>query len=113
MLPRNIDREIVEIMHRTRIGVDQDYENIMKQGTRAAIADGWGDSMRATDLQDILFGTPYPVASEANLAVMKEDMVNSSGVNSKPGLRGQASLLVLTIHLTGIPETVSAPPLKR
>ncbi len=76
VVPRNIDREIVEIMHRTHIGVDQDYKNLMKQGTRAAIADGWGGSMLATDLQDILFGTPYPVASEANLGVMKEDRVN-------------------------------------
>jgi carbon-monoxide dehydrogenase catalytic subunit len=76
VVPRNIDREIVEIMHRTHIGVDQDYKNLMKQGTRAAIADGWGGSMLATELQDILFGTPYPLASEANLGVMKEDMVN-------------------------------------
>ncbi|MBW2011120.1 MAG: anaerobic carbon-monoxide dehydrogenase catalytic subunit [Deltaproteobacteria bacterium] len=76
VVPRNIDREIVEIMHRTHIGVDQNYQNLMKQGTRAAIADGWGGSMLATDLQDILFGTPYPVASEANLGVMKKDMVN-------------------------------------
>jgi carbon-monoxide dehydrogenase catalytic subunit len=76
VLPRNIDREIVEIMHRTHIGVDQDYKNLMKQGTRAAIADGWGGSMLATDLQDILFGTPYPLQSEANLGVMKEDHVN-------------------------------------
>ncbi len=76
VIPRNIDREIVEIMHRTHIGVDQDYKNLMKQGTRAAIADGWGGSMLATDLQDILFGTPYPLASEANLGVMKEDHVN-------------------------------------
>ncbi|MFZ0134005.1 MAG: anaerobic carbon-monoxide dehydrogenase catalytic subunit [Desulfobacterales bacterium] len=76
VVPRNIDREIVEIMHRTHIGVDQDYRNLMKQGTRAAIADGWGGSMLATELQDILFGTPYPIAGEANLGVMKEDMVN-------------------------------------
>ena len=76
VLPRNIDREVVEIMHRTHIGVDQDYKNLMKQGTRCAIADGWGGSMLATDLQDILFGTPYPVVSEANLGVMKEDHVN-------------------------------------
>ncbi|MBT6337714.1 MAG: anaerobic carbon-monoxide dehydrogenase catalytic subunit [Desulfobacula sp.] len=74
--PRNIDREIVEIMHRTHIGVDQDYKNLIKQGTRAAIADGWGGSMMATDLQDVLFGTPFPLASEANLGVMKEDHVN-------------------------------------
>lgn len=76
VLPRNIDREIVEIMHRTHMGVDQDYKNLMKQGTRAALADGWGGSMLATDLQDIIFGTPYPLQSEANLGVMKEDHVN-------------------------------------
>jgi carbon-monoxide dehydrogenase catalytic subunit len=76
VLPRNIDREIVEIMHRTHIGVDQDYKNLIKQGTRAAIADGWGGSMLATDLQDVLFGTPYPLQSEANLGVLKEDQVN-------------------------------------
>jgi anaerobic carbon-monoxide dehydrogenase catalytic subunit len=76
VLPRNIDREIVEIMHRTHMGVDQDYHNLMKQGVRAALGDGWGGSMLATDLQDILFGTPYPLVSEANLGVMKEDMVN-------------------------------------
>jgi len=76
VIPRNIDREIVEIMHRTHIGVDQDYKNLIKQGSRAAIADGWGGSMLATDLQDILFGTPYPIQSEANLGIMKEDHVN-------------------------------------
>ncbi|WP_373500596.1 anaerobic carbon-monoxide dehydrogenase catalytic subunit [Desulfococcus sp.] len=76
VLPRNIDREIVEIMHRTHMGVDQDYKNLMKQGTRAALADGWGGSMMATDLQDVLFGTPYPLTSEANLGVLKEDHVN-------------------------------------
>jgi anaerobic carbon-monoxide dehydrogenase catalytic subunit len=76
VLPRNIDREIVEIMHRTHMGVDQDYKNLMKQGVRASLGDGWGGSMLATDLQDVLFGTPYPLVSEANLGVMKEDMVN-------------------------------------
>ena len=76
VLPRNIDREIVEIMHRTHMGVDQDYRNLMKQGVRASLADGWGGSMLATDLQDVLFGTPFPLVSEANLGVMKEDMVN-------------------------------------
>ena len=58
------------------MGVDQDYKNLMKQGTRASLADGWGGSMLATDLQDILFGTPTPLQSEANLGVMKEDHVN-------------------------------------
>ncbi len=76
IIPRGIDREIVEIMHRTHMGVDQDYENLMKQGSRAALADGWGGSMIATDLQDVLFGTPYPIHGEINLGVLKQDQVN-------------------------------------
>ncbi len=75
ILPRNIDREIVDIMHRTCIGVDQDYKNIMKQGARASLADLSGSWM-ATDLQDVMFGTPSPLISEANLGIMKEDHVN-------------------------------------
>jgi carbon-monoxide dehydrogenase catalytic subunit len=74
--PRGIDREIVELMHRTHMGVDQDYKSLMKQGTRAALGDGWGGSMIATELQDIMFGTPSPILSEINLGVLKEDMVN-------------------------------------
>jgi len=65
--PRGIDREVVELMHRTHMGVDQDYKNLMKQGTRCALADGWGGSMIATELQDCMFGTPSPVISEINL----------------------------------------------
>jgi len=76
VIPRGIDREIVEIMHRTHIGVDQDYENIVGQCTRAALGDGWGGSMIATDLQDVLFGCPYPLKSSANFGVLKEDHVN-------------------------------------
>ncbi|MDD5701513.1 MAG: hypothetical protein PHU23_05620, partial [Dehalococcoidales bacterium] len=60
VVPRGIDREVVEIMHRTHMGVDQDYHSLMAQGTRTALADGWGGSMLATDLQDVMFGTPAP-----------------------------------------------------
>lgn len=74
--PRGIDREIVELMHRTHTGVDQDYKNLMKQSARTSLADGWGGSMIATELQDILFGTPTPVLSSINLGVLKEDEVN-------------------------------------
>ncbi len=76
VIPRGIDREVVEIMHRTHIGVDQDYKNLLKQGVRAAIADGWGGSMIATELQDILFGTPAPILGKANLGVLEEKQVN-------------------------------------
>jgi len=76
ILPRGIDREIVEMMHRTHIGVDNDYANIILHGLRTSLSDGWGGSMVATELSDILFGTPKPVKSKVNLGVLKEDAVN-------------------------------------
>jgi len=74
--PRGIDREIVECMHRTHMGVDNDYVNLLLHGLRASIADGWGGSMIATELQDVMFGTPKPVMSEANLGVLDKEKVN-------------------------------------
>jgi len=75
-VPRGIDREVVEIMHRTHMGVDQDYRNILLQAARCALSDGWGGSMISTELQDILFGDPVPVLGQINLGVLKEDEVN-------------------------------------
>ncbi len=74
--PRAIDREVVDLLHRTHAGNDQDAEHLLDQAMRCALADGWGGSMLATDITDILFGTPAPVRSEANLGVLREDMVN-------------------------------------
>lgn len=76
VLPRGVDREIVEALHRTHIGDDQDPEHILQHAIRVALSDGWGGSMIATDISDILFGTPAPVLGQANLGVLKEDMVN-------------------------------------
>jgi carbon-monoxide dehydrogenase catalytic subunit len=74
--PRGIDREIVECLHRTHIGDDQDPVHILQHAVRTAIGDGWGGSLIATDISDILFGTPAPVLGQANLGVLKEDYVN-------------------------------------
>jgi len=74
--PRGIDREIVEIMHRTHMGVDNDYVHLILQGLRASLADGWGGSMIATELQDVMFGTPKPTRTMANLGVLSADKVN-------------------------------------
>ena len=76
VMPRGVDREIVEIMHRTHIGVDNDPVNIIMQGIRAALADGWGGSMIATDLSDVLFRTPRWVRGRANLGVLDPKAVN-------------------------------------
>jgi carbon-monoxide dehydrogenase catalytic subunit len=76
IVPRGAMREIMELMHRTAMGVDQDHENLIKQCSRAALADGWGGSMVATEISDILFGTPTPVKAEVNMGCLKEDQVN-------------------------------------
>jgi carbon-monoxide dehydrogenase catalytic subunit len=74
--PRAVDREVAESLHRSTMGVDQDYKNILRHACRVALADGWGGAMLATELQDILFGTPYPGRGEVNMGVLKEDEVN-------------------------------------
>ena len=76
IFPRGIDREVVEMMHRTHMGVDQEYENIMLQASRCALSDGWGSSMLSTELTDIMFGTPVPRRSIVDLGVLKPDQVN-------------------------------------
>ncbi|MHC4227351.1 MAG: anaerobic carbon-monoxide dehydrogenase catalytic subunit [Planctomycetota bacterium] len=74
--PRAVDREVTESLHRSTMGVDQDYKNILNHASRVALADGWGGAMLATELQDVLFGTPYPGRGEVNMGVLKKDEVN-------------------------------------
>ncbi len=76
VVPRGAMREIMEMMNRTHMGMDQDYENIIKQISRTALSDGWGGSMVATEVGDILFGTPKPTQGEVNMGVLKADQVN-------------------------------------
>jgi len=74
--PRGIDREIAEMMHRTHMGCDNDAPNTLLHCARTSLADGWGGSMIATEVSDILFGTPTPRKASANLGVLKKDQVN-------------------------------------
>jgi len=64
------------MMHRTHMGVDNDYVNLLLHGPRTSLADGWGGSMIATELSDVMFGTPEPVVAEVNLGVLRHDQVN-------------------------------------
>lgn len=76
VVPRGVDREVVEALHRTHIGDDQEPTHILHHAVRTSLSDGWGGSLIATDVSDILFGTPAPVHGQANLGVLKDDMVN-------------------------------------
>lgn len=74
--PRGIDREPVEMLHRTHMGVDSDPVSICLHAARVALADGWGGSMSGTEVSDVIFGTPKPLKSQVNLGVLKKSMVN-------------------------------------
>ncbi len=74
--PRGVDRENVETLHRTHMGVDNDWVNILLHAVRTSLSDGWGGSLIATELSDVLFGVPTPKMSSMNLGVLKPDQVN-------------------------------------
>ena len=76
LAPRAIDREIATVMHMTHMGCTADAEALVRQGIRTGLADGWGGSMMGTEFSDILFGTPKPVDTEADLGVLDKEMVN-------------------------------------
>jgi anaerobic carbon-monoxide dehydrogenase catalytic subunit len=86
IVPRGAMREIMEIMHRSHMGVDQDYANLIQQCSRTALADGWGGSMVATEISDILFGTPKPRVAGVNMGFLKEDQVNIIVHGHEPNL---------------------------
>lgn len=74
--PRAIDREVSTAMHMTHMGNSSKAEALIRQSLRTGMSDGWGGSMCGTEFSDVMFGTPKPVDTEANLGVMKEDQVN-------------------------------------
>lgn len=84
--PEGIDKEIVEAIYRTNIGVDHDPDSLLMSALKVSLADGWGVSMIATDIADIFFGTPQPVKSEAGLGIFREDTVNIVVIGHDPTL---------------------------
>src|SRR5206468_2546544 len=84
--PKGVDASVVEAMHRTHMGVDHDYKNIIHGAMKVALADGWCGSMIATTVSDILFGTPKPVRARANLGVLEKNMVNVVVHGHEPAL---------------------------
>ena len=74
--PRAIDREVSQSMHMTHMGCSSLPEALVRQSLRAGLSDGWGGSMMGTEFSDVLFGTPKPVDTTANIGVMEKDMVN-------------------------------------
>ena len=74
--PRAIDREVSAALHMTHMGCSSDYKALVTQALRCGMSDGWGGSMMGTEFSDIMFGTPVPRDTEANLGVMDIEKVN-------------------------------------
>ncbi|MDO5540008.1 MAG: anaerobic carbon-monoxide dehydrogenase catalytic subunit [Eubacteriales bacterium] len=74
--PRAIDREVSCSLHMTHMGCSSKPEALIRQSLRSGLSDGWGGSMAGTEFSDVLFGTPKPVDTEANLGVMVAENVN-------------------------------------
>ncbi|NOY53512.1 MAG: anaerobic carbon-monoxide dehydrogenase catalytic subunit [Deltaproteobacteria bacterium] len=86
LTPRGLDREIVEMMHRTHMGVDQDPKSLLHHSMRTSLTDGWGGAMIATDISDILYGTPRAIKAKASVGLLKEDEVNIVVHGHEPSL---------------------------
>jgi carbon-monoxide dehydrogenase catalytic subunit len=106
--PRGVDREVVEMMHRTHMGVDQEYENIMQQASRCALGDGWGSSMLSTELTDIMFGTPVPRRAIVDLGVLKKDQVNVTVHGHEPLLAEALCLAAQDEEMLALAKKVGA-----
>ncbi|MBQ1251754.1 MAG: anaerobic carbon-monoxide dehydrogenase catalytic subunit [Firmicutes bacterium] len=76
ILPKTPDGEIRRVMHQTTMGVDADAVNLLLSTAKMGIVDGYAGLKLGSDLQDIVFGTPTPVKTEANLGVLEKDKVN-------------------------------------
>lgn len=93
--PAGVDSAVVELMHRTHMGVDHDYRHLIMGGLKCSLADGWVGSIIATAVSDILFGTPKPIRSRVNLGVLAEDKVNIIVHGHEPSL---SEMLAVAAH---------------
>jgi anaerobic carbon-monoxide dehydrogenase catalytic subunit len=91
--PTGIDSSVVEMMHRTHMGVDHAYDHLLRGGIRCALADGWGGSMIATAVSDILFGTPKPLRSVVNLGIITKEKVNIVVHGHEPALSEMVAIV--------------------
>ena len=99
--PRAIDREVSTAMHMTHMGNSSLPEALIRQSLRNGLSDGWGGSMAGTEFSDVLFGTPKPVDTTANIGVMEKDMVNIIVHGHDP------SLSEMVVYYANDPEMIA------
>ncbi|SFR17893.1 anaerobic carbon-monoxide dehydrogenase catalytic subunit [Desulfoscipio geothermicus] len=75
VMPHGIHATISDLVTQAHVGMDNDPVNLVFSAVRVGLADLAGKWI-ATDLSDIIFGTPEPVVSEANMGVLDPKKVN-------------------------------------
>ncbi|OGR06630.1 MAG: carbon-monoxide dehydrogenase catalytic subunit [Deltaproteobacteria bacterium RIFOXYD12_FULL_50_9] len=108
VVPTGIDSPVAEMMHRTTYGVDADPVNLLLGTVKCALAD-FGACHLATDLADILFGTPQPVVTKANLGVLKKDAVNIALHGHNPLLSDVVVQVSEDLELVAAAKKAGAP----
>jgi carbon-monoxide dehydrogenase catalytic subunit len=108
LMPRGIDREAVDILHRTHFGCDADPLSLVAQTMRCSLGDGWGGSLIATELQDVLFGAPQRRTIKANLGVLDAEMVNIIVHGHEPVLSEKVLELARSAKMNEAAEKVGA-----
>ncbi len=101
ILPRAIDREVSQSMHMTHMGCSSMAEALIRQALRAGLSDGWGGSMMGTEFSDVMFGTPRPIDTEANIGVMEKENVNIVVHGHDP------SLSEMVVYYANDPEMIA------
>ena len=99
--PRAIDREVSQSMHMTHMGCSSLAEALIRQSLRAGLSDGWGGSMMGTKFSDVMFGTPRPIDTEANIGVMEKENVNIVVHGHDP------SLSEMIVYFANDPEMIA------
>ena len=99
--PRAIDREVSQSMHMTHMGCSSLAEALIRQSLRAGLSDGWGGSMMGTEFSDVMFGTPRPIDTEANIGVMEKENVNIVVHGHDP------SLSEMIVYFANDPEMIA------
>ena len=101
ILPRAIDREVSQSLHMSHMGCSSLAEALIRQSLRAGLSDGWGGSMMGTEFSDVMFGTPRPIDTTANIGVMEKDNVNIVVHGHDP------SLSEMVVHFANDPEMIA------
>ena len=86
-------KDISEAIHLSTMGVDSDWEDIIKWCIKIGIIDGYYGMYLATELEDKKFGKPKIKKGELNLGVLDESKVNIA-------IHGHEPMPVSYTHLT-------------